>query len=816
MNAFKRSSFTRSSSNQPEQGSNTKESPSFRLLPRHFSQTSQLNQLATGTSSPPSPSSKPIPTSTSQLLSLSGVLNDPKAPKFSKLDLGGAHIPSVSIKKVRMNEFDPYMKSLAGYYERYEFHRQSGLEAVIQGAPKLKPSKSSKERNSHGKGSPLAIHGVQEELDSPAANLYTILGVEKKVIATPTTPAPPTEPLHDIPEVYFDPGFSLENPSIFDSVTRSVELDCLDESQSLIAHHMDTVESHLVKEISERSSSFFTALSNLNTLHDETSVCVQQIQRLHQHLHELSLVHSKKALETVYLTQRKQNIARIHDTIRRMHEIRQAHPMIQMLLQQGDYVGALNLIVDSSISLQGLGSSDLKGIKAMNNFKSKLVELGKTVGGLMQTEFTELVVSYLKGTILLPTEDMQQRLLPLVIGLLRMDGMVISLQTYQDRLLTEIKAKIKSLHSSEFPFVENISNQPGPSNRSKEKDAAKEKDSPFAKSLKALSLEKFLNSLNSVFQGNLEIIKRVMLIQSVIEGCLQESDRQNIKIGVDKPHAMLQAPAQPQAGSIGPKPTSEEENDNSGGSLPDPKPIPLVLNLSAANPTAQSFISVSLQVAHTAVDLCHTRCSKLIALRSEQNAQLSLKDYQRLVSLINGFVASTETSVRGYVSAGLKSALQTQSRGFITHFHMERMKQLATLVENELWTQTDVLIDFQAFFDHVVDMHQSTTRDDSKSKKLGMAPASSSGSLNSSPSKLLYVGNDKFPVASVVLIFGKMVSEYLTVLDSIPSLALDVNQKLLELSKTFNSRVCQMILGAGAVQSAGLKSITAKHLGMLI
>ena len=30
----------------------------------------------------------------------------------------------------------------------------------------------------------------------------------------------------------------------------------------------------------------------------------------------------------------------------------------------------------------------------------------------------------------------------------------------------------------------------------------------------------------------------------------------------------------------------------------------------------------------------------------------------------------------------------------------------------------------------------------------------------------------------------------------------------------FNSRMCQLVLGAGAVQMAGLKSITAKHLAL--
>ena len=32
--------------------------------------------------------------------------------------------------------------------------------------------------------------------------------------------------------------------------------------------------------------------------------------------------------------------------------------------------------------------------------------------------------------------------------------------------------------------------------------------------------------------------------------------------------------------------------------------------------------------------------------------------------------------------------------------------------------------------------------------------------------------------------------------------------------QAFNSRTCQVVLGAGAMRSAGLKNITARHLGM--
>ena len=57
--------------------------------------------------------------------------------------------------------------------------------------------------------------------------------------------------------------------------------------------------------------------------------------------------------------------------------------------------------------------------------------------------------------------------------------------------------------------------------------------------------------------------------------------------------------------------------------------------------------------------------------------------------------------------------------------------------------------------------------------------------------------------------------DYLKVIVNLPLLTTDTMSRIIELLKSFNSRTCQVVLGAGAMRSAGLKNITAKHLGML-
>lgn len=59
-----------------------------------------------------------------------------------------------------------------------------------------------------------------------------------------------------------------------------------------------------------------------------------------------------------------------------------------------------------------------------------------------------------------------------------------------------------------------------------------------------------------------------------------------------------------------------------------------------------------------------------------------------------------------------------------------------------------------------------------------------------------------------------MVGEYLDTAAAIPDFSGEVVHRLVEILKAYNTRSCQLLLGAAAIQVAGLKNITAKHLAL--
>ena len=83
----------------------------------------------------------------------------------------------------------------------------------------------------------------------------------------------------------------------------------------------------------------------------------------------------------------------------------------------------------------------------------------------------------------------------------------------------------------------------------------------------------------------------------------------------------------------------------------------------------------------------------------------------------------------------------------------------------------------------------------------------------SSGSKHLRIEERSYYVVSATADVLILLLDYLRVIVNLSMLTTDAMSRVIEFLKAFNSRTCQVVLGAGAMRSAGLKNITAKHLG---
>jgi len=174
------------------------------------------------------------------------------------------------------------------------------------------------------------------------------------------------------------------------------------------------------------------------------------------------------------------------------------------------------------------------------------------------------------------------------------------------------------------------------------------------------------------------------------------------------------------------------------------------------------------------------------------------------------------------------------ARAMLQYTHTRNMAMLTALLEAEVWKQAEVPPQVQAVADAIT---ASVSALPGKSSMLaavsaadGLAPpvavaeeeagaggggSSTGGVTGDAPGgKVLLVKGVPYHVVSTGVMVVKMLGDYSSLAEAVPDMAGEVVASTVELLRTFNARSLQLVLGAGAMQSAHLKRITAKHLAL--
>lgn len=159
---------------------------------------------------------------------------------------------------------------------------------------------------------------------------------------------------------------------------------------------------------------------------------------------------------------------------------------------------------------------------------------------------------------------------------------------------------------------------------------------------------------------------------------------------------------------------------------------------------------------------------------------------------------------------------------FLQAFHQARISRSAKLVEDEQWNPAEVSPALQHITDMLID---SAMRDapelliksEPGSVTTASAPPGGNGSSPSAPgAKHLRIEERTYFAVSATAEVLVLLLDYVRLVVNLTMLTTDTMSRVIEFLKAFNSRTCQVVLGAGAMRSAGLKNITAKHLGRLV
>lgn len=675
-------------------------------------------------------------------------------------------------------------------------------------------------------------------------------------------------PLSSIPHVYFDESFHLENPRIFDVVTERSEVIKTPQVEDVkgangfangapptprkalatnailqekLSWYLDTVEIHLISSISSASKSFFAALGSLKELHSEAADSVSKIHKLRADLAELDKDMAVGRLEIVRLNQRRQNLRKLASATQQLQNVINGAAHCEELAEHEelelslDRISALEDYTCGHLSSEATEDNswlspepldeiiDLRRLKALEGFDRGMNRLRERIGVGFQYKFMDLLLSDLRnhvsnaatkdtlqrwasaflrarggslkpGFITLPlqaTAELRDKLSATLFGLKRSKSTLAATAAFREAVSKEMKGIIRrNLPSSVDDDIESVA-----SNSTRSSRAAlsqQEKSAILARNLRSLDPQDAEELFMKAYCGVGEALRR-----------LQFQFKLLLDVSSDR--------------SLSPK--SPTRNNSFMGSLD--AQVNGGSNIRSPSPNLQQELTEALDLSSLlgqAVDVAQSQLIKVLRVRSEQATHLTLNEFLRYFTLNRLFADECE-ALSGRSGAALKGVINNHISDFIGIFAESERQDLAQAMDADRWDAKDIGPGDHEVLSQVLQgmtsdapafLRQAYIWDDPQTNGAAAITSTENGA---SPNAI--IDEERFMLAPSAVLLLHGISRFETLIACIPSITSEVSATLLDYLKLFNSKSCQLILGAGATRSAAaLKNINTKHLAL--
>ncbi|KAG2689589.1 hypothetical protein I3843_09G145100 [Carya illinoinensis] len=706
--------------------------------------------------------------------------------------------------------------------------------------------------------------------------------------------------LREVPALYFKEDFALEDGATFraacpfSNVTENLVL------QEKLSHYLDVVELHLVKEISLRSNSFFEAQGQLQDLNVKIVEGCSQILELKEtiRLLDVDLVDSARQIQDLNAT--RNNLLALQQKLRLILYVNQALSALKLLVASADCAGALDITDDLQHLLDG---DELTGLHCFRHLRDNVAASIESINSILSAEFMRasihdagdsdvVILSQVKARASIPTNgkdddqvkldeeettNFQDRLLPIIIGLLRTAKLPSVLRIYRDTLTADMKTAIKTAVAELLPILllRPLESDFTTGERTADSDGG---GASLASKLRSLSSESFVQLLSAIFKIVRTHLVRAAEVKKAIEWIMSNIDGHYAADSVAAAIALGAATAE-----------TQDSEGQRGSLLPfSPQRAAKVPSLQGKSNETISPSNMSrnfradvlrenTEAVFAACDAAHGRWAKLLGVRALLHPKLRLQEFLSIYNITQEFITATE-KIGGRLGYSIRGTLQSQAKAFVEFQHESRMAKIKAVLDQETWVEVDVPDEFQAivasFFGseelvsenpHHAENNVETSSSEviinndgslitdtgplksqqkidqtkisgisienlEEMKSIPLAQGieknkadTTTYSAHNNNSKmehgkstshtLMYKGVG-YHMVNCGLILLKILSEYTDMNNYLPALSSEIVHRVVEILKFFNTRTCQLVLGAGAMQVSGLKSITSKHLAL--
>lgn len=605
---------------------------------------------------------------------------------------------------------------------------------------------------------------------------------------------------------------------------------------------MDTIEVHLVSSISTASTTFFSALGSLKELHSEASDSVERIKALRLELEALDAEIATTGLEIVQKSRRQENLRQLNDAVAQLKRVVDGIATCESLVDGGEVDKALihinaveNLIAgeaDANSGVQQGTLRDLRGAIALQGVTTDLASLRFRIGKAYELQFGNILIADLRRhvesvtvpdvllrwsnaasrargghsrtpsmfpTYLSATEELKAQLEPVMAGLESAHHVSVAAMAYKDAVLREIRNIIRrplpSSSDDDNMSMMSVSTAGGGRNLS-----GQEKSVNLARNLRALDPEDAEELLVKIYIGVTETLRRLSTQVKVLLDIAAS-------LSNDVPDGMKSPPFR--------SPLSSPRPERFMGGMPQP-----AIELQEELHKTLDVSNLSAQ----AVDVANDKIVKILKVRSEQSTTLPLVMFLRYFTL-NLYFANECEAISGRVGSSLKTVVNNHIKEFVQQNRDLEMQKLAQAMESDQWGAKDFDEASTKLLNEILECSTQDAESWSEGsklwipatelgqEKLGAAEAETNGT-EKEKSRPAVIESEKFLLPNSAILCLKGIGNFLHLVAGIPSMTNDVATSLLAYLQLFNSRCTQLILGAGATRSAGLKNITTKHLAL--
>ncbi|KAH9875868.1 hypothetical protein IAQ61_003333 [Plenodomus lingam] len=631
--------------------------------------------------------------------------------------------------------------------------------------------------------------------------------------------------------------------------------------QEKLSWYMDTVEVHLIAAISTASTSFFAALGSLRELETEASESVARIKQLRQDLRRLDERMAVGGLEIVEMRQRRENLGKLADAVDQLQGVMVGLSHCDEIVNKGHLEMAMSrleiietlitgaLDTSDSANISWLNSRipprliDLRPLRALEGVFEGIHELKFRVGRGFEKRFVDTLLidlrehvksvsssdtlerwvaasqkvrgNHQKGKTTLSTymatsDKLRADLRTSLYGLSGAQFTNQASATFREAVMKEMKLLIrKHLPSSSDDDTESMTSV---STRGGRGRSQQDKNSILARNLRAMDPADAEEFFTNIFTSIGEALRRLST---------------QVKVLLDVTSGVTTPPQS--AGGLRSPPRSPYRQHSIDGYIGNDHDAPTSNDLQMELMQALDMSSLLGQ----AVDAAQTQITKLLKVRSEATANLPLERFLRYFNLCRLFADECE-AVSGRSGAALKAVVNTHITDFVSRFGDVEKQELAKAMDSDRWEPKDFDTSDNEVLARILqgmdsdppawsgtgDVLRTIEEPTTANTTNGTQNPQTNGNIDDKPKEKgkttvpAIIDDSSYTISTSSTHVLRGIERFEILLSAIPSMTSEVSSSLCDYLKLFNSRLCQLILGAGAMHSAGLKNINTKHLAI--